>query len=169
MRLILLGNAGAGKSTMARCLIGSADIPRLSLDEIADSARLASYESALNIATFMKNSIQNLNTEIVGKTSEIKFHKIEWHRKFSLSLACLVLFFIGAPLGSIIRKGGMGMPLVVAIVFFLLFHLLNMFGEKFVKDDITYARGRHVVINICVGTIGSAAYLQSDARFPIIQ
>lgn len=51
-------------------------------------------------------------------------------------MACFVLFFIGAPLGSIIRKGGLGMPLVVAIVFFLLFHLLNMFGEKFVKEDI---------------------------------
>jgi lipopolysaccharide export system permease protein len=51
-------------------------------------------------------------------------------------MACLVLFFIGAPLGSIIRKGGLGMPLVVAIVFFLIFHLLNMFGEKFVKEDI---------------------------------
>jgi lipopolysaccharide export system permease protein len=47
-----------------------------------------------------------------------------------------VLFFIGAPLGSIIRKGGLGMPLVVAIIFFLLFHLLSMFGEKFVKQGI---------------------------------
>ena len=52
-------------------------------------------------------------------------------------MSCLVLFFIGAPLGSIIRKGGLGMPLVVAIIFFLLFHLLNMFGEKFVKEGIT--------------------------------
>ena len=44
--------------------------------------------------------------------------------------------FFGAPLGSIIRKGGLGMPLVVAILFFLIFHLLNMFGEKFVKDSL---------------------------------
>ena len=51
-------------------------------------------------------------------------------------MACFVLFFIGAPLGSIIRKGGLGMPLVVAIIFFLLFHLLNMFGEKFVKEGM---------------------------------
>ena len=61
---------------------------------------------------------------------------MEWHRKFSFSLACMVLFFIGAPLGSIIRKGGMGMPLVVAIIFFLLFHLLNVFGEKLVKNQV---------------------------------
>jgi lipopolysaccharide export system permease protein len=103
---------------------------------VPDSARLAVYESALNIATFMKNNIETINSEITLKESEIKFHKLEWHRKYSLSLACLVLFFIGAPLGSIIRKGGLGMPLVVAIVFFLIFHLLNMFGEKFVKEEI---------------------------------
>jgi lipopolysaccharide export system permease protein len=52
-------------------------------------------------------------------------------------MACLVLFFIGAPLGSIIRKGGLGMPLVVAIIFFIIFHLLNIFGEKFAKEGIT--------------------------------
>ncbi len=52
-------------------------------------------------------------------------------------MACFVLFFLGAPLGSIIRKGGLGMPLVVAIIFFLIFHLLNMFGEKFVKEEMT--------------------------------
>jgi lipopolysaccharide export system permease protein len=108
-----------------------------SLDKlIPDSARYTVYESSINTATFMKNSIQNNNVEIINKENEIKFHKLEWHRKFSLSLACLVLFFIGAPLGSIIRKGGLGMPLVVAIVFFLIFHLLNMFGEKFVKEEI---------------------------------
>ena len=109
-----------------------------SLDKIIpDSARLNVYEAAINTATFMRNSIQNNVTEIENKNNEIKFHQLEWHRKYSLSLACLVLFFIGAPLGSIIRKGGLGMPMVVAIVFFLLFHLLNMFGEKFVKEEIT--------------------------------
>ncbi len=109
-----------------------------SLDKIIpDTARYTVYETALNTANYMKNSIQNNSTEITNKKAEIKFHKLEWHRKFSLSLACLVLFFIGAPLGSIIRKGGLGMPLVVAIIFFLIFHLLNMFGEKFVKEEVT--------------------------------
>ena len=53
-----------------------------------------------------------------------------------MSFACIVLFIIGAPLGSIIRKGGLGMPLVVAVGFFLVFHLLNMFGEKFVRQGL---------------------------------
>jgi len=61
-------------------------------------------------------------------------HAIEWHRKLTLSFACIVLFLIGAPLGSIIRKGGLGTPLVLAIVFFVVFFLLNNFGEKFAKS-----------------------------------
>ncbi len=61
-------------------------------------------------------------------------HGIEWHRKFTLSFACFVLFLIGAPLGSIIRKGGLGTPLVLAIIFFVLFFLLNNFGEKLAKS-----------------------------------
>jgi lipopolysaccharide export system permease protein len=108
-----------------------------SLDKIIpDSARYNVYEGAINAANSLKNALQNNGTAIVENRKEIKVHKLEWQRKFSLSLACLVLFFIGAPLGSIIRKGGVGMPLVVAIVFFLIFHLLNMFGEKFVKEEI---------------------------------
>lgn len=107
------------------------------LDLIPDSARFTVYDNSLTIANTMKNTYQFSGADWDNKRRELRNNEVEWHRKFSLSLACLVLFFIGAPLGSIIRKGGLGMPLVVAIVFFLLFHLLNMFGEKFVKDDIT--------------------------------
>jgi lipopolysaccharide export system permease protein len=103
---------------------------------IPDSARNQVYDAAVNIANNLKSSLHGTGTEIEDRRKEIRYHKIEWHRKFSLSMACFVLFFIGAPLGSIIRKGGLGMPLVFAIIFFLLFHLLNMFGEKFVKEDI---------------------------------
>ena len=117
--------------------VAAAPVKKDSLDKLLpDSARYNVYETAINSASFMRNSLQNNVTEITNKKSDIKFHKLEWHRKFSLSLACLVLFFIGAPLGSIIRKGGLGMPLVMAIIFFLIFHLLNMFGEKFVKENI---------------------------------
>jgi lipopolysaccharide export system permease protein len=93
-------------------------------------------QTAFITAGELKNTLQFGGVDIDAKEKDIRVHKIEWHRKFSLSLACLVLFFIGAPLGSIIRKGGLGMPLVIAIIFFLIFHLLNMFGEKFVKENI---------------------------------
>jgi lipopolysaccharide export system permease protein len=103
---------------------------------IPDSLKSTVYTTALGKAYSIKNSYQSIGADLDSKTTGIRFGLIEWHRKFSLSLACLILFFIGAPLGSIIRKGGLGMPLVVAILFFLIFHLLNMFGEKFAKDSI---------------------------------
>ncbi|MEJ7625323.1 MAG: LptF/LptG family permease [Ferruginibacter sp.] len=101
-------------------------------DSINDQLNVRSVSKILEI----KNTIQFSSADFEQRYSEIRFHKVEWHRKFSLSMACLVLFFIGAPLGSIIRKGGLGMPLVAAIVFFLIFHLLNVFGEKFVKENL---------------------------------
>ncbi|MEO7045659.1 MAG: LptF/LptG family permease, partial [Ferruginibacter sp.] len=103
---------------------------------IADSAKVFVYDKAISTASNIKNAISFSDAEISGRTIDIRYSKIEWHRKFAFSMACLVLFFIGAPLGSIIRKGGLGMPMVVAIIFFLIFHLLNMFGEKFVKESI---------------------------------
>ena len=64
----------------------------------------------------------------------LRLHQNEWHRKISLSLACLVLFLIGAPLGSIIRKGGLGSPLVLSVVFFMIFYFLSNTGEKMSKE-----------------------------------
>ena len=104
---------------------------------IPDSAIATVYERTFSVTNDLKNTIQFSSFETEGREKNILLHNVEWHRKYSFSVACLVLFFIGAPLGSIIRKGGMGMPLVVAIVFFLIFHLLNMFGEKFVKENLT--------------------------------
>jgi lipopolysaccharide export system permease protein len=85
--------------------------------------------------SLMKNSMDIIYGDYEMRKRELRLHQIEWHRKFALSFACMVLFLIGAPLGSIIRKGGLGMPLVISVVFFLIFHLLNMFGEKFVRND----------------------------------
>jgi len=69
----------------------------------------------------------------IKKENYIKFN-IEWHRKFTLSFACVLLFLIGAPLGAIIRKGGVGMPMIIAISFFILFHIMTIVGEKLAKS-----------------------------------
>lgn len=84
-------------------------------------------------------SSMKLNNEIAlsdykDRRKDLRMHQIEWHRKISLSLACLVLFMIGAPLGSIIRKGGLGSPLIFSIVFFMVFYFLGTTGEKFAKE-----------------------------------
>ena len=61
-------------------------------------------------------------------------YNIEFHRKFTLAVSCLLLFAIGAPLGAIIRKGGLGLPVVVAIIFFLIYHIISTMAEKAAKD-----------------------------------
>jgi lipopolysaccharide export system permease protein len=106
-----------------------------SFDEtIPDTLKQTVYSNAMgNIRNIRSGSVM-LESEFKERTDGLNVHKIEWHRKFTLSFACLVLFMIGAPLGSIIRKGGLGMPLVAAINFFVFFYLLNNFGEKLVKS-----------------------------------
>lgn len=104
------------------------------LNLIPDSIFVYTYSRLNEKAGMVKNSLEIIASEQKNQKNEFINHQVEWHRKFSLSFACLVLFMIGAPLGSIIRKGGLGMPLVIAVIFFLIFHLLNMFGEKFTKN-----------------------------------
>jgi len=125
------------------------------IDMLPDSARMSTYSLAVTNANTLKNTFQFSGTDLESKRNQIRSDTIEWHRKFSFSLACLVLLFVGAPLGSIIRKGGLGMPLVVAIIFFVLFHLLNIFGEKFAKEEITpvgWGMWMAVLVLIPVGT-----------------
>lgn len=101
-----------------------------------DSVSRKINQLAMNKVAELKSSFSQLTSEKTLKQKDLVMHQIEWHRKYAISLACLILFFIGAPLGAIIRKGGLGMPLIAAIIFFLIFHLLNMFGEKFVKQEV---------------------------------
>ena len=105
-------------------------------DLVPDTAFNTSFSRAIEKMNLLKTSLEIINADHIRKTKELRKSLIEWHRKFSLSFACLVLFMIGAPLGSIIRKGGLGMPLVIAVIFFLVFHLLNMFGEKFAESGV---------------------------------
>lgn len=104
---------------------------------IPDSLKMAITDAAISQITSVKGNVNVLATDYIEKYKSRLLHEIEWHRKFTLSAACMVLFLIGAPLGSIIRKGGLGTPLVFAIIFFVVFHLFNTFGEKFVKSDST--------------------------------
>ncbi|MDQ2863340.1 MAG: LptF/LptG family permease, partial [Bacteroidota bacterium] len=105
-------------------------------DLIPDSLETFVQGQASSTISGMKSLLEVNSSTYDNQLDDITMHKIEWHKKLSLSIACIVLFFIGAPLGSIIRKGGLGMPLVVALIFFMIFYLLNIFGEKFTKDHI---------------------------------
>lgn len=103
---------------------------------IPDSLKRTVFSKALSAISNARNVTQLSASEYKSMRTSISEYKVEWHKKLSLSVACIVLFFIGAPLGSIIRKGGLGMPLVMALIFFMIFYLLNIFGEKFTKDNL---------------------------------
>ncbi|MDY0201861.1 MAG: LptF/LptG family permease [Tenuifilaceae bacterium] len=89
---------------------------------------------ALSTARTAKSSVSNTANEINMRKKHLVRHNIEWHRKFSLSFACFVFFFIGAPLGAIIRKGGLGMPVVVSVLFFVFYYVISLTGEKFARE-----------------------------------
>lgn len=102
---------------------------------LPDSARQDVSQKALSQVTSVKLSLESVSANLKEKERILRKHKIEWHRKIALSLACLVLFLVGAPLGSIIRKGGLGTPLIFAIIFFMVFYFSSTMGEKFAKEN----------------------------------
>lgn len=93
-------------------------------------------EYALTYARSAQSNITGKKKTYNWKAEIIRRHQIEWHRKYSLSFACLVFFFIGAPFGAIVRKGGFGTPVVVSVLFFILYYMISISGEKFVREGV---------------------------------
>lgn len=90
------------------------------------------YDVAMNMVRNDLSQIDRGLEELQGRQEQVSRHRIEWHRKPMLAITCIIFFLIGAPLGAIIRKGGMGLPVVFAIVFFLIFHIVSFSMEKLV-------------------------------------
>ena len=89
----------------------------------------------------MKQELENMASDLTFKsyTMEtndyaIRKHKTEWHKKITISLSCLLFFFIGAPLGGIIRKGGLGMPVIVSVLVFIIYYIIDNTGYKMARD-----------------------------------
>jgi lipopolysaccharide export system permease protein len=104
------------------------------LSNFTRDEKLIILETATNIARNNKSFVESSINILEGLANNNSRYEIEWHKKISLSFACFLLFFIGAPLGAIIRKGGLGMPVVVSVLFFLVFHVLSITGEKMAKE-----------------------------------
>jgi lipopolysaccharide export system permease protein len=102
--------------------------------DIPDSIKGMIDQRVLNQVNSVKQTNDFLVAEYDSLLKDLHSNQIEWHRKIALSMACLVLFLIGAPLGSIIRKGGLGTPLIFAIGFFMVFYFLSNTGQKFAKE-----------------------------------
>lgn len=100
-----------------------------------ESDRYMIVEQARSNASFSMNYVLSTSETIKNERKYLRRHEIEWHRKFTLSFACLIFLFVGAPLGAIIRKGGLGMPTVISTVFFIIYYILSLSGEKFVRES----------------------------------
>jgi lipopolysaccharide export system permease protein len=97
------------------------------------------YEEINNALSYTRNiqsQLANVNLNKKAITLDYKIFEIQWHKIFSSSLACLVMFLIGAPLGAIIKRGGLGIPVLVSILFFIVYYVLGLLGEKWAKAGL---------------------------------
>lgn len=92
-------------------------------------------ETAKNNINSTDFSIQSNKNDLFEKQKNINKHWIALHDKFVVAFSCLLMFFIGAPLGAIIRKGGLGLPIVFAVLIFITFHFINTFGKKVAQEN----------------------------------
>lgn len=127
-----------GKSTLRRPVIDTIDPSGKSVPEL-----LEYYEPwrRSQITEMAKNNIASTRRSIEGKRADIQrrikllnVHFLALHQKFALPIACFILFFVGAPLGAIIRKGGLGLPMVLAIGLFLTYYFIGIFTKNYAED-----------------------------------
>jgi lipopolysaccharide export system permease protein len=91
---------------------------------------------AINFARSNKGLTTSHANSSDWKISKLRRYQVEIHRKYTYSLLCLIFFFIGAPLGAIIRKGGLGIPVIVSVMLFLAYYVVSMMGEKVVRENV---------------------------------
>ena len=121
---------------------------------LTDAQKQDVWRNATNRTRQLQNDYEFRAMTQADSSTSLRKHNVEWHRKYTLSLACLVFFFIGAPLGAIIRKGGLGMPVVVSVLIFIFYYIINVSGEKMAKQgawDITFGMWLSSMILIPIG------------------
>ena len=118
--------------------IEEADIRTYNVDSLYEVSSLAQKQKVITAAA---GKAENISNDISFKTfqmadndTRIRRHRTEWHKKFTISLSCLLFFFIGAPLGGIIRKGGLGMPVIVSVMVFIIYYIIDNTGYKMARD-----------------------------------
>lgn len=129
----------AGSMTKADTLkIQEAYLGEYDVDSLFSVSTLAQKQKIITAAVSRAESTGSdwsfKSFEISRTESSLRRHQTSWHEKLTLSLACLIFFFIGAPLGGIIRKGGLGMPVVVSVLIFIIYYIINNTGFKMARD-----------------------------------
>lgn len=114
------------------------DIHPISPDSVIAHLPWAEQQSLLEIALSQSDAVRYSNQTFFKTDTQrrIRYHQVELYRKFAISLACLAFFFIGAPLGAIIRKGGLGMPVVISVILFIVYYIISNIGNKMARDGV---------------------------------
>jgi lipopolysaccharide export system permease protein len=123
---------------------------RAVFDTLAFGNKSSSISRALNFARDGIAFMTEKSESLVHEAKNLKKYEAELYKKYTLPFACLVFFFIGAPLGAIIRKGGLGTPAVISVLFFLFYYVRSLTGEKLAKD---------LIINVPLGMLASTIIL----------
>ncbi len=112
----------------------------LAVDSLSRTLSIRQLHTATqNALRTVRSNKQVVDERVMTYDNEhlkVNRHEMEMHRKFSLPVACLLFFFIGAPLGAIIRKGGLGTPIVISIIFFIFYYVIDTFGAKMAREDV---------------------------------
>ncbi|WP_374175326.1 LptF/LptG family permease [Flavobacterium tructae] len=117
------------KTTIKKKNLPNDLLSRYTNKEKADVIRMASSNVTSNIY-----SIESTQNDLKEKQRDINQHLTALYEKFVIAFACFLMFFIGAPLGAIIRKGGLGLPIVFAVLIFITFHFINTFGKRLSQE-----------------------------------
>jgi lipopolysaccharide export system permease protein len=126
------------------------------LDSIikADNYAPRAATVGLNNSRSIKNNISTKLSQIDGLEREYRRFEITWYQKYTTAIACFVMFMIGAPLGAIIKKGGLGMPVLFSIIFFIVYYMLTITGEKWAKEGVTnslFGTGFSIIVLVPFG------------------
>jgi lipopolysaccharide export system permease protein len=129
--------------------------------------KAADVSAALNAARNARAQITQVVENSKSQMTEFRVFQIQWHKIFANSISCLIMFLIGAPLGAIIKKGGLGFPVLASIIFFIIFYVLSIIGEKWAKQDVVYVWAGMWAANAILLVVGLIFLVQArkDARF----
>lgn len=131
-----------------------------------EKVRKSAVLSALNHVRYVKSNLSTQNIQMSGMIRQIRMFEIEKFKKLAMAITILAFFLIGAPLGAIIKRGGLGMPVLLSILFFVLFYVISMLGEKWARQGLMSPLLAVWLANIILIPIGLFALKQArkDAK-----
>lgn len=141
---------------------------KIRLDSVASDRKtmVSAVAIALNNSRSLKNNFDVKKLQIENYEREYRRYQITWYQKYVQAFACFTMFLIGAPLGAIIKKGGLGMPVLISIIFFIVYYMLTITGEKWAKEGIVDPLFGTWFSNLCLLPFGLFFVRQArkDAR-----